>query len=91
MERHISGVGPDLSMMKRVGALEKFREEHDGRISALENGLDSLKNSMTGNTSSGEPAAPLDISQLNMKINIMQEDLKKKADKTEVQHQASIV
>lgn len=88
-----TGGSNNLDLIKRLSALEKGAEDHESRIAALESSLENLKNSLTGaEPSSGDkPSAPADMNQLSMRINLMSEELKKKADKTEVQHQASIV
>ena len=51
----------------------------------MESEIENLKNSINS-TSDNKTSAPVDNSQTNIRINLLNEELKKKADKTEVNH-----
>ena len=55
--------------------------------------MESLKNSLTGQSSStGEAhAPPADMHQLNLRFNLLTDDLKKKADKSELHHMSGVL
>lgn len=75
--------------IKKLLAIESLQGDHDSRIQALESEIENLKNSINS-TSDNKTSAPVDNSQTNIRINLLNEELKKKADKTEVNHQAGI-
>jgi hypothetical protein len=59
-----------------------LKENHERRITALEADFTQFKATMAGMNSSDNSS--LDSSQIMMRINLLGEDISKKADKTEV-------
>lgn len=84
-----------LDLLKRVKQLETQGEDHETRIAELEGKINDLKNALSGASSGGNEevssGAPADSGKLNLRLNLLQEELSRKADKTELQHQATVV
>jgi hypothetical protein len=69
--------------------LEKQETDHEKRIADLEESLKSLTNSLTG-SGGDDTAVPHDGSKLGIRVSLLADELKKKADKTELEHQSKI-
>ena len=88
-----SGGGDKIfDVIKRVKTLEVAKDDHEERIAALEEKIQALSNALNGVGSSGaeDAGAPADNGKLNLRMNLLSEELNRKADKTELQHQATI-
>jgi len=85
-----TGGNSNIDLLKRLSKLEKDSVDHEKRIADLEGQIQSLKDIMTGSGGDEASDVPADSKQLANRIKFLADQMNQKADKTELNHQATI-
>jgi len=89
LEKAISAANTD-DLTKRLSlAEETLNNNHEPRIKALETDFANLKASLSGMNSASNSTTVVDTNQILMRLNFVNDELSKKADKSELQQGVS--